>query len=93
MNIRPALEAKGILVRKEGRDLLRFEEFSSPHGAVTALLGPNGAGKSTLVRVLAGLENPQEGEVRFMGESLPRGRDLTAVRRRMAVVFQSPPAV
>lgn len=90
MSARPALEAKGLRVRKGGRELLHVDGFSSMPGETTALLGPNGAGKSTLVRVLAGLEDPQEGEVRFMGDPLPPGRRRTGVRRRMAVVFQSP---
>ncbi len=90
MSAPPILEARGVKVRRGGRDLLDIEAFSVPSGETTALLGPNGAGKSTLLRVLAGLEDPKEGGVRFHGEPLPRARDRTAARRRMAVVFQSP---
>jgi putative spermidine/putrescine transport system ATP-binding protein len=54
-------------------------------GQVTAVIGPSGAGKSTLLAVLAGLERPDAGRVRFDGD------DVTAwppERRRLGVVFQ-----
>lgn len=39
-------------------------------GRITAILGPNAAGKSTLLRVMAGLQNVDAGEVRLDGEPL-----------------------
>jgi sulfate transport system ATP-binding protein len=50
-----------------------------------ALLGPSGSGKTTLLRVLAGLEQPDSGEVRFAGEDFLA---LPARRRRVGMVFQ-----
>jgi sulfate transport system ATP-binding protein len=43
-----------------------------PSGSLTALLGPSGSGKSTLLRVIAGLEQPETGEVRIAGDSVTR---------------------
>jgi sulfate transport system ATP-binding protein len=60
--------------------------FEAPSGAVTALLGPSGAGKSTLLRVIAGLEQPDAGQV------LIAGKDCANVRiqdRGVGLVFQS----
>jgi sulfate transport system ATP-binding protein len=50
-----------------------------------ALLGPSGSGKTTLLRVLAGLEQPDTGEVRFDGEDF---LSLPVRRRRVGMVFQ-----
>jgi NitT/TauT family transport system ATP-binding protein len=51
---------------------------------IVALLGSSGCGKSTLLRVLAGLEKPVVGEVRFLGEVLAEPHP------RSALVFQQP---
>ena len=50
-----------------------------------ALLGPSGSGKTTLLRILAGLEQPDSGAVRFGGEDFLA---LPARRRRVGMVFQ-----
>ncbi len=44
-------------------DIFTGVEVTIPHGARIALVGPNGAGKTTLLRLLAGLDEPSEGEV------------------------------
>src|SRR6186713_1459308 len=54
-------------------------------GSLTALLGPSGSGKSTLLRIVAGLEQPDAGEILISGE------DATALRpqkRDVGFVFQ-----
>jgi multiple sugar transport system ATP-binding protein len=50
------------------------------------LLGPSGCGKSTLLRMIAGLENPTEGEV-WIGDTLVN--DILPKQRDVAMVFQS----
>ncbi len=54
-------------------------------GRITAILGPSGSGKTTLLRLVAGLEHPSAGTIRF------DDRDVTTVapaRRGVAMVFQ-----
>ena len=56
-----------------------------PSGSLTALLGPSGGGKSTLLRVIAGLESPDECRIEIAGT------DSTALppqRRNVGFVFQ-----
>jgi sulfate/thiosulfate transport system ATP-binding protein len=81
---------KGISVHgvtKRFGDFLALDDVSIevPDGGLTALLGPSGSGKSTLLRVIAGLEQADEGTVLIAGE------DTTKVRvqdRNVGFVFQ-----
>ncbi len=55
-----------------------------------ALIGPSGGGKSTLMRLLAGLDTPDEGRVMVDGKALPVDEGaLRAYRRGTGIVFQS----
>ncbi|MBN1400592.1 MAG: ABC transporter ATP-binding protein [Anaerolineae bacterium] len=46
--------------------------FSIDEGEIVTLIGANGAGKSTALRTISGLLRPQQGDIRFRGESLTR---------------------
>ncbi|WP_210480814.1 ATP-binding cassette domain-containing protein [Naasia sp. SYSU D00948] len=71
-----ALSGERVEVRADGRLLVDGVDCTVAPGTVTAVLGPNGAGKSTLLRVLAGVNRPDAGTVRF-GDA-----DAFALRRR-----------
>ncbi len=58
-----------------------------PEGSVTCLLGPSGCGKTTLMRMVAGLEAPSSGRIRFGERDVTR---LSARERGVAMVFQYP---
>ena len=71
----------------------QFGEFAAvkdidldvPTGALIALLGPSGCGKTTLLRIIAGLETPDQGQVLFDG----RDATLWPIRdRNVGFVFQ-----
>src|SRR5260221_13968407 len=52
-------------------------------GEFIVILGKSGCGKSTLLRIIAGLIEPDEGEVLY------RGKEFTNTAPRLAMVFQS----
>ena len=60
--------------------------FSIPRGTCYALLGPNGAGKTTTLRCCLGLTEPDAGEIRLVGEPVPR--HARRARIRVGVVPQ-----
>jgi sulfate/thiosulfate transport system ATP-binding protein len=60
--------------------------FVAPSGGITTLLGPSGSGKSTVLRMVAGLEQPDSGQVLFGEEDVTR---LPAQKRGLGFVFQS----
>lgn len=60
-------------------------------GKTTAVMGPSGIGKTTLLKLIGGQLRPDDGDIRFKGESIPqmtRSR-LFNVRREMSMLFQS----
>jgi sulfate/thiosulfate transport system ATP-binding protein len=57
------IEARGIVKRFGAFTALDGVSVDVPTGSLTALLGPSGSGKSTLLRVIAGLEQPDAGQV------------------------------
>ena len=77
---------KDIAKRWNGQLGVEDISLEIPEGSFTALLGPSGCGKSTTLRLLAGLEIPDEGHI------LIDGKDVTtsaASDRNLSMVFQS----
>lgn len=68
----PILDVLRLTVRYNGRAALQDVTFHLHEGERVAVVGPNGAGKSTLFKVIAGVLQPQSGEVNIFG-SRPRG--------------------
>ncbi|WP_405508460.1 sugar ABC transporter ATP-binding protein [Streptomyces purpurascens] len=89
----PLVEARGVVKRYGPTTALADGRLSVLPGESHALVGRNGAGKSTLVRILTGLEAPDEGTVRFDGDPAPPLTDRDAWRRKVACVYQHPTVV
>ena len=62
------LELRGICKSFPGVKALDAVSFNIQRGTVHALVGENGAGKSTLIKVLAGIYQPEKGEIDFDGK-------------------------
>jgi len=86
MNSKPFVVLEGIAKRWAGALGVEDISLDIAEGSFVALLGPSGCGKSTTLRLLAGLENPDEGKI------IIDGRDVTesaASDRNLSMVFQS----
>jgi sulfate transport system ATP-binding protein len=84
-----SIEVRGV--NKRFGDFVALDDVnvSLPTGQLTALLGPSGGGKSTLLRIIAGLESADTGEVTIEGRQAthlpPQKRDVGFVFQHYAV--------
>lgn len=80
------IEVRG-LTKQFGTHLAANQvSFEINNGKLIGFLGPSGGGKTTILRILAGLEHPDEGEIFFDGI---RVNDLTPQQRHIGFVFQN----
>jgi ABC-type polar amino acid transport system ATPase subunit len=61
--MRPALSVRSLQLRRGARDILRGVDLHADEGELVALMGLSGSGKTTILRVIAGLETADAGEV------------------------------
>jgi sulfate transport system ATP-binding protein len=80
-----SIEVRGVSKRFGDFVALDDVSVSIPTGQLTALLGPSGGGKSTLLRIIAGLEHADAGEIEI--EGVVAGH-LPAQKRNVGFVFQ-----
>jgi len=92
----PILELRGLTRRlmSGGKPITIVDgvDLTVVRGEFVAVLGPSGSGKSTLLALMAGLDRPSDGEVRFDGRRIDRlSEDELALLRRHEIgfVFQS----
>ncbi|MCD8014540.1 MAG: ABC transporter ATP-binding protein, partial [Lachnospiraceae bacterium] len=74
-----------------GKQVIRPVSITIESGSFTTLLGPSGCGKTTLLRMIAGLETPDAGEIWFDETcvfSKKEGIDLPPEKRGLGFVFQ-----
>lgn len=87
------LEAKGVCYTYKSKhqrvDAVRNVSFRIASGSFCAIIGKSGSGKSTLLSLLAGLEQPGDGQI------LVNGRDLRTInadlysRKQMSLIYQN----
>jgi polar amino acid transport system ATP-binding protein len=81
------LELKGISKEFNGRQILSNLDLTVSDGKTLAIVGPSGVGKTTLLRIIAGLENADQGSMVWNGKSVTSAE----LRKQgiLGVVFQN----
>ncbi|WP_163504763.1 ATP-binding cassette domain-containing protein [Fodinicola acaciae] len=84
----PVLKLTGISKRFGAVQALTEVDLDVHQGEVLALVGDNGAGKSTLIKVIAGVNPPDNGTVEFAGRTVHINRPHDAQLLGIATVYQ-----
>jgi multiple sugar transport system ATP-binding protein len=79
------VQLRGVRKRFGAVEAVREVSMTVPDGALVVLLGPTGAGKTTTLRLIAGLEAPDAGDISIGGRRVLRE---TPAQRDVAMVFQ-----
>jgi ABC-type Fe3+/spermidine/putrescine transport system ATPase subunit len=82
----PIVQFKGILKRFGNVVAVEKMDFDIEEGSLVTLLGPSGCGKTTLLRMVAGLEEPTEGDIFIKGVRI---NDTPIHKRNLGMIFQN----
>ncbi|MET0480149.1 MAG: ATP-binding cassette domain-containing protein, partial [Mycetocola sp.] len=86
----PRVALSGIVKNYGGVRAIRNADMSVSPGTVHALVGENGAGKSTLIKIVAGAERADAGELQFNGEHVSIASTTDAIALGVQTVYQEP---
>ena len=84
----PLLQLSGVSKRYGGVQANAGIDLSVDAGSIHAILGENGAGKSTLMKLIYGVERPDEGQVLWQGQAVTLSSPSDARRLGIGMVFQ-----
>jgi iron(III) transport system ATP-binding protein len=88
-SVLPTLEVSGLRKRFGSTQAVDDVGFTVGAHEIVCLVGPSGCGKSTVLRIVAGLQRPDAGQVRLAGRTLDDGTAHVAPERRgIGIVFQ-----
>src|SRR4051794_25304496 len=88
MDTTPILELRNVTKRYAGVTALNDVSFKVERGTVHCLVGENGAGKSTLIKILAGAEPLDHGEVVLNGTPVNIANPQHAQQLGLSFIFQ-----
>jgi len=84
------IELRNIDFSYESKPVLRNVSFRVEPSEAVVVMGPSGSGKSTILRLILGLENPQQGQVIIDGQDISALKEKTKrdIRKKIGMVFQ-----
>ena len=78
------IRAKDVMIKIEGKTILKPSSYEFNQGKIYGIIGPNGAGKSTFLKAISGFLKPTSGQVYF------QGKPLIKPDQRISIVWQKP---
>jgi len=87
--VQPLLEIDDITLRFGGVTAINGASFNVNPGELFAIIGPNGAGKTSIFNTISQVYRPQEGDIRWKGESIMGQRPDHVARLGIARTFQN----
>ena len=88
LNTTPLLEVSGLTKRFGGLVAVKEIGFEIRPGEILGLIGPNGSGKSTVMKLVMGIERPNEGVVKLSGTDIAGWPTHRIARQGVGIVFQ-----
>ncbi|MGF1724924.1 spermidine/putrescine ABC transporter ATP-binding protein PotA [Photobacterium nomapromontoriensis] len=82
----PVIQLKGLGKSFDGKQIIAGLDLNVNDGEFLTILGPSGCGKTTVLRLIAGFENADEGQIVIAGNNVT---DIPAEQRNVNTVFQS----
>jgi len=86
--VQPLYQIQNLRHHYNGHPALDIETLSIPSHTITGIIGPNGSGKSTLLKMLAFIDKPHAGDIRFKGR--PAEPFAENVRFHVTLLTQEP---
>ncbi|KAA3640046.1 MAG: ABC transporter ATP-binding protein [Proteobacteria bacterium] len=88
--MKPVLNLKGVSFQYLKNAIIEDISFQVNGGEIACLLGPSGCGKSTLLRLIAGFEQPQQGQI-YIHQNLVASADTMTPpqQRQVGMLFQN----
>jgi len=85
------IELRQVYFAYEEKPVLKNITFSVDEGEALVIMGPSGSGKSTILRLILGLETPQQGEVLVDGQNISKLKESAKreIRKKIGMVFQN----
>ena len=84
------LELKNVCFSANDRPILKDVNLLVPDAQLMAITGPNGGGKSTLARIIAGIEQPDSGQILWNGEDITKLNITERAKLGLGYAFQQP---